>query len=165
MKIRLLPWRSYRQPSAARGPSPASQATGYKAFISYSHAVDGKLAPALHDALHRFAKPWYRPRALRVFHDQANLAANPGLWSSIQAALADSEFLVLLASPQAAQSEWVARSSPQRGADDLTCLAVPPDVRALLAPAAAMVAGLCGQRPLCSRAEPPLGGKSHRSTG
>ena len=66
VKIRSLPWRVRRQPSAARGPSPASQAAGYKAFISYSHAVDGKLAPALHGALHRFAKPWYRPRALRV---------------------------------------------------------------------------------------------------
>ena len=29
----------------------------YKAFISYSHAVDGRLAPALQSALHHFAKP------------------------------------------------------------------------------------------------------------
>ena len=34
----------------------------YAAFISYSHAVDGKLAPAIHMALQRFAKPWYRRR-------------------------------------------------------------------------------------------------------
>ena len=87
VKTRSLPWRAHRRPSAAPEPSPAGQAAGYKAFISYSHAVDGKLAPALHGALHRFAKPWYRPRALRVFHDQTSLAANPGLWSSIQAAL------------------------------------------------------------------------------
>ena len=29
----------------------------YDAFLSYSHAADGKLAPALQRALHRFAKP------------------------------------------------------------------------------------------------------------
>jgi len=81
----------------------------YSAFISYSHAVDGKLAPSLQRGLHRFAKRWYRLRALRVFRDEASLSTNPGLWSSIQAALADSEFFILLASPEAAQSQWVAR--------------------------------------------------------
>jgi hypothetical protein len=29
------------------------------AFISHSHAVDGRLAPALQAGLHRFVKPWY----------------------------------------------------------------------------------------------------------
>jgi hypothetical protein len=42
----------------------------YKAFLSYSHAADGKLAPALQSALHRFAKPWYRKRAIKVFRDK-----------------------------------------------------------------------------------------------
>lgn len=58
--------------------------SGYDAFISYSHALDGSLAPALQTGLERFAKPWYRPRALRVFRDTTNLAANPGLWSSLR---------------------------------------------------------------------------------
>jgi hypothetical protein len=71
--------------------------------------VDGRLAPALQRALHGFAKPWYRLRALRIFRDDASLSANPGLWSSIERALVDSEFFVLLASPQAAASKWVAR--------------------------------------------------------
>jgi pSer/pThr/pTyr-binding forkhead associated (FHA) protein len=101
----------HRQPSAAPEPSPAKKSVRYRAFISYSHAVDGKLAPALQGALHQFAKPWYRPHALRVFYDQASLAANPGLWSSIQATLADSEYFILLASPEAARSEWVAREA------------------------------------------------------
>ncbi len=79
----------------------------YKAFISYSHAADGRLAPALQSALHRFAKPWYRLRAMRVFRDKTNLAANPGLWSTIQAALDESEFFLLLASPESASSKWV----------------------------------------------------------
>ncbi len=47
----------------------------YDAFISYSHALDGSLARALQTGLERFAKPWYRPRALRVFRDTTNLAA------------------------------------------------------------------------------------------
>lgn len=79
----------------------------YKAFISYSHAADGKLAPALQSALHRFAKPWYRLRAMRVFRDKTSLAMTPELWPSIEKALAESEYFLLLASPQAAQSQWV----------------------------------------------------------
>jgi WD40 repeat protein len=81
----------------------------YKAFISYSHAVDGRLAPALQDALQRFTKPWYRRRALRVFRDETSLTANPALWPSIQTALDSSEFFILLASPEAASSPWVER--------------------------------------------------------
>jgi hypothetical protein len=79
----------------------------YKAFISYSHAADGRLAPALQSALQRFAKPWYRLRALHVFWDRTNLSANPGLWTEIQKALEQSEFLLLMASPASAASKWV----------------------------------------------------------
>jgi hypothetical protein len=81
----------------------------YDAFISYSHAADGRLAPALQSALHRLARPWYRLRALRVFRDQTNLSAAPSLWPRIEAALSESRALILLASPGAAQSKWVQR--------------------------------------------------------
>ena len=81
----------------------------YKAFISYSHAVDGKLAPALQAGLERFAKPWYRLRAFRVFRDKTGLAVTHALWGSIQRALEASEYFILMASPAAAQSEWVQR--------------------------------------------------------
>ena len=81
----------------------------YNAFISYSHAADGRLAPALQSALQQFAKPWYKLRALRVFRDQTNLSANPGLWTTIEQALGDSQYFILLASPQAARSKWVHR--------------------------------------------------------
>ena len=83
----------------------------YAAFLSYSRAADAQLAPALQDGLHRFAKPWYRLRAVRVFRDDGSLAANPNLWSSIAQALEASEHFVLLASPDAARSEWVAREA------------------------------------------------------
>ena len=79
----------------------------YDAFISYSHAADGKLAPALQNALQRFAKPWYRRRALHLFRDQTSLSATPGLWPAIETALQGSRFFLLLASPEAADSRWV----------------------------------------------------------
>jgi WD40 repeat protein len=79
----------------------------YHAFFSYSHAADGALAPAFRLALHKFAKPWYRTRALSVFLDQSSLSANPGLWPAIERALSDSEYFVLLASPDSAASPWV----------------------------------------------------------
>lgn len=81
----------------------------YKAFISYSHNADGKLAPVLQTALHNFAKPWYRLRSIRTFRDKTSLAANPALWPSIESALDDCEYFLLLASRQAARSPWVER--------------------------------------------------------
>jgi len=82
---------------------------GYDAFISYSRRQDGWLAPALQGGLERFAKPWYRVRGLRVFRDKASLAASPELWGSIETALRDSRWLILLSSREAAQSSWVDR--------------------------------------------------------
>src|SRR5689334_13106576 len=67
------------------------------------------LAPALQRGVQRFAKPWYRLRALRVFLDDASLSANPGLWTSIEEALGRSRWLILLASQEAAASQWVGR--------------------------------------------------------
>jgi hypothetical protein len=82
---------------------------GYHAFISYSHAADGKLVPALQVALEQYAKPWYRRRALHVFRDETNLSANPHLWQSILDNLSQAEWFILMASPDAAESKWVRR--------------------------------------------------------
>lgn len=79
----------------------------YNAFISYSHAADGRMAPALQSALERFAKPWYKLRNLNVFRDEASLSVSPHLWSNIQKALDDSEYLIYMASPESANSKWV----------------------------------------------------------
>ena len=79
----------------------------YDGFISYSHAADDLLAPRLQAGLQRFAKPWWKRRALRIFRDEASLAANPHLWSSITDALDQSGWFILLLSPDAANSEWV----------------------------------------------------------
>jgi WD40 repeat protein len=81
----------------------------FDGFISYSHAADGRLAPAVQRGLHRLAKPWHRRRALWIFRDQTGLAVTPTLWTSIQQALDGSDHFVLLASPEAARSPWVNR--------------------------------------------------------
>src|ERR1051325_8902216 len=81
----------------------------YDAFLSYSHAGDGKLALALQSGLQQFARPWNRLRAVRIFRDKTGLSVTPGLWSAIETALGESKYFVLLASPRAAQSVWVQR--------------------------------------------------------
>jgi tetratricopeptide (TPR) repeat protein len=79
----------------------------YDAFISYSHAKDKPIAAALQSVVQRLGKPWYQRRALRVFRDDTSLAATPQLWPSIEQALGQSRFFILLASPEAAASKWV----------------------------------------------------------
>src|SRR5262249_47500267 len=79
----------------------------FDAFISYSHSADIGLASALQAALHRFAKPWYKLRAMRIFRDETSLAAASNLPRAIQAALDGSRFLLLMASPVASKSRWV----------------------------------------------------------
>ena len=90
-----------------RTEEQASAETVYDGFISYSHAADDLLAPRLQAGLQRFAKPWWKRRALRIFRDESSLSANPHLWSSITDALDGSAWFVLLLSPDAAESEWV----------------------------------------------------------
>jgi len=95
----------------ARTSLAASDSGGpvYDAFLSYSHDTDSLLAPRLQSGIQRFAKPWWRRQALRVFRDESSLSANPHLWSSITEAMDDSGWMVLLLSPDAARSEWVNR--------------------------------------------------------
>ena len=81
----------------------------YDAFISYSHAKDKPIAAALQSVIQRLGKPWCRRRALRVFRDDTSLSATPHLWPSIEDALGQSRFLILLASPEAAASPWVGK--------------------------------------------------------
>jgi WD40 repeat protein len=102
LSARVRPRRS----QAPRQPA-SSGSTDYDAFVSYSHAADGQLAPALQAGLRSLSKPWYRRRVLRVFRDKTSLSASPELWPSIERALAASRYFVLLASPEAAVSRWV----------------------------------------------------------
>jgi WD40 repeat protein len=88
--------------------SPAAAYTDrFDAFISYSHSHDTAIAQALQADLQTFARPWYRPRVLRIFRDDSNLAASPELWPEIERALEASSWFILMACPESAASHWV----------------------------------------------------------
>jgi WD40 repeat protein len=90
-----------------RGPSPTiTTDTTYKAFISYKHSKSRKFVTGVESALKAYAKPVLRP-PIRIFRDEKHLAPGIDLPGLILSALRGSEFLVLLASPEAAQSPWV----------------------------------------------------------
>lgn len=79
----------------------------YDAFISYNHAADGDLAPAIERGLERLAKPWYRLRAMSVFRDVSDTGLNPSLWGTVQRQLDGTRWFILLACPESAASHWV----------------------------------------------------------
>ena len=90
--------------------------TRYYAFLSYSHK-DKQIAEWLHRELERFRVPHalagkltgngvVPKRLAPIFRDQHDLAAGDDLAEEIEAALAASQFLIVLCSPTAAQSHW-----------------------------------------------------------
>ena len=98
---------------ARRGRKPRHR---YFAFLSYSHK-DEELAEWLHTELERFRVPSQLvgkisehgviPRRLTpVFRDRHELGAATDLGEEIEQALAGSQFLIVLCSPQAAASRW-----------------------------------------------------------
>ena len=80
----------------------------YDAFLSYSHG-DGAVAAGIQKGLHRIGRRVGRLNALRVFRDSTDLAANPDLWGKVTDAMDRSRYLIVVASPRAAASEWVDR--------------------------------------------------------
>ena len=89
----------------------------YRAFISYSHK-DARWARWLHRTLEGYQLPrrlrgtagefGALPDRLRpIFRDREDLSSAGGLTPKIQAALADSEALIVICSPDAARSPWV----------------------------------------------------------
>lgn len=81
----------------------------YKAFISYSHQ-DESWASWLHRELEGYRPPDDLDQPARlspIFQDREELAASSALSDSIEAALAASEFLIVVCSPSAVASKWV----------------------------------------------------------
>lgn len=79
----------------------------YRAFISYSHA-DARFATWLHRRL----ESWKLPDGTRlapIFIDRAELPAGPDLPAQVRAALERSDVLIVVASPAAKASQWVAQ--------------------------------------------------------
>ncbi|MEJ2866332.1 TIR domain-containing protein [Actinomycetospora sp. OC33-EN08] len=94
-------------PDPARSRPPSTNSPAVDAFISYSHASDREFAPAIHRALERIGKPWYRRRARTIYLDATGLEVTDKLWGTISGVLARARFLVLLCSPGAAKSDYV----------------------------------------------------------
>jgi tetratricopeptide (TPR) repeat protein len=89
----------------------------YRAFISYSHA-DKAVAKWLHRALERYRLPSrlvgeqtetgpVPARLTPIFRDRDEISAGADLSDTLRQALADSMFLIVVASPDAAASRWV----------------------------------------------------------
>jgi tetratricopeptide (TPR) repeat protein len=106
---------------ASRGPKVESHRTPrlrtrYYAFLSYSHK-DAELADWLHRELEQFRVPYslagrltangvVPKRLTPIFRDEQDLSAGGDLAEEIKAALAASQFLIVLCSPVAARSRW-----------------------------------------------------------
>lgn len=79
----------------------------WDAFISYSRQATRAEAESLQARLQTFAKPWNRLRSARVFRDDASMSANAGLWPTIERALVEARYFILILSPAASASQWV----------------------------------------------------------
>ena len=107
----------------------------YKAFISYSHS-DERWARWLQRALEHYklpkalrtAYPEMPARLFPIFRDRDELASSTDLSESIQQAMADSEAMILVCSPESARSQWVneevRRFRETRGDERIFCLLV-----------------------------------------
>jgi tetratricopeptide (TPR) repeat protein len=104
------------RPGRARSRAARRLSTRYYAFLSYSHE-DSEMADWLHRELEKFRVPHGLtgrltehgaiPRRLTpIFRDQHELSAADDLAEGIEAALASSQFLIVLCSPTAAVSRW-----------------------------------------------------------
>ena len=91
---------------SGRQEDTAYSDTNFKAFISYKHSVSTNFALRLEQALKVYAKPLLA-RPIRIFRDEKHFAPGIDLPKLIVNALNVSEFLILLASPEAANSVWV----------------------------------------------------------
>jgi tetratricopeptide (TPR) repeat protein len=117
VKLAQLPANDGAPPAAAaKVHHIARPQVRYYAFLSYSHK-DSALADWLHCELEEFRVPHTLagrltgngvvPRRLKpIFRDAHELAAADDLGDEIRGALASSQFLVVLCSPDAAKSRW-----------------------------------------------------------
>lgn len=93
-------------------------AVRFRAFVSYSHA-DAAVAQKLHRKIETYRLPRHlladqnadpdNGRLGRIFRDREDLPAAEDLSESVKQALAGSEVLVVICSPDAKASIWVAR--------------------------------------------------------
>ncbi|MDR1961362.1 MAG: toll/interleukin-1 receptor domain-containing protein, partial [Gracilibacteraceae bacterium] len=94
----------------------------YEVFISYRHGeLDGLVAEKLHKMLETYripdaiAKKAGKKKLARVFRDREELPTSSNLSDSINEALENSEFLLLICSRRTCGSQWVMREVERFG--------------------------------------------------
>jgi tetratricopeptide (TPR) repeat protein len=149
----------------------------YRAFLSYAHR-DEAVAKALHRALEGYRVPSRlvghetmfgpAPRRLgRFFRDRDELSAAGELSDVLRAALEQSQFLIVVASPHAAASKWVneeVRQFRMLGRSAQILVYIPPDAEgttdALFPPALRFEVAPDGQ--LTDRRADPVGADARK---
>ena len=88
----------------------------YNAFISYKHApLDIEIAKCIHTGLETFRVPFAIQKKYgiknikRVFRDQEELPIGSDLGNNISLALSESEYLIVICSPNTLESYWVCK--------------------------------------------------------
>ena len=88
----------------------------YDAFISYRHApLDMEIAKKLHRSLESYhipaavQKKTGKKKIKRVFRDQEELPIGSDLDDKISSALMESEYLIVVCSPETPRSYWVCK--------------------------------------------------------
>ncbi|MDB6027925.1 MAG: domain, G-beta repeat, partial [Verrucomicrobiales bacterium] len=121
----------------------------YWAFICYSHS-DEKWATWLHRKLETYRVPKrlvgkqgrngieIPKRAFPIFRDREELPGSSNLTESIERALRDSLYLIVICSPRAVQSKWVDQEIRMFKAwdreDRVLCLVIEGEPNAMLHP-------------------------------
>src|ERR1700688_677993 len=112
------------------------QSRRYVAYVSYHHG-DRAVARWLHRAIETYRVPpkllgktnlEQRARLAPVFLDREELSSSPNLAQSLRKALDESDFLIVVCSPEAAASRWVNEEvkvfKEQGKAERILCLIV-----------------------------------------
>jgi len=94
--------------------STAQDQSGYSVFISYSHK-NKKWGKWLIDGIENYRpprdlagkSPGDRGKRLKVFRDREELPSGPNLTGELKTALRASRHLIVICSPEAAESDWV----------------------------------------------------------
>lgn len=81
----------------------------YDAFISYRHRDGTRLASALELALERLGRREHELRALQCFRDVSDQGTNADLDADLRSRIDASRYLLLIATPGAAESPWVVK--------------------------------------------------------
>src|SRR5258706_16238536 len=102
-----------KMPVSAPGDGSVAATWRYRGFISYSQK-DKSEARRLHRWLESYRLPSGMSASVdgsrrlgRFFHDDEEMPAAADIAATVRGAIEDSESLIVLCSPRAAQSRWV----------------------------------------------------------